>query len=817
MCAPRAPVPALHPARVLRHVVRLLALLLTVPVRAHAQDTGGDLRGRIVAQADSQPLAGVRVEVLRAGTLAPVARAATGADGTFLVHLPAGRYRLRLASIGRTPRELPGLEVRDGASTDIGAIALVARAAELQRVTVSGEADLVTLAPDRNQYVVKDMPSVKGGSALDVLRNVPAVDVDIDNVVSLRGNSGVTIQVNGRPSPLKAQQLGDYLASLPADIVERVEVVPNPSAKDDPDGSAGIINIVLRREPDAGTSGGLTVSGATTGNATVGGSVGVQHGKWTFFGSLSGNRVAWIRTDNINRSNIAATPTYLDEKARQDTRQYGVTTTARLAYQLNAHDEFSFDALFTTRAEFEVDSNVYRNLNATRAQFAANDRITTNDNHRYNLDLSGGWRHLFEQKGHKLTVDARLYRADEEGPLDIAAHTLALDLSRTGFSGIEHQYGLEAPAETFVKADWVKPVTSWLRLDAGYKGLLQGWETRYDTQVQNLGTGAFAPDSNRISNFTFSQRTHSVYGVLNAQAGRWLLQAGLRLEAAATTFHLKTRDSTYDNAYNSHFASALVAYSLTDNDQVKASVSERIRRPDPGFQVDPSLTYTDPLNVSRGNPFLRPEYTRAYELGYQHQGGTLTLQLNPFFRRTTGAIRAIRTIDSLGVTTRTFANVATSDSYGLDATVGRSAGSVTGFVGASLYRQVSDAANLGTGLSADAFVWTARANVAWRVSKVLDVQGLVTYRAPQNVEQGTIGAQLRPSFAIRQKLMDDQLALTLRIVDPFNSATDISTTIDPRFVQESNRTRVIRGLILSANWTFGRQRKQHEQLPEDPG
>ena len=782
-----------------------------------AQTGTGELRARVVAEGEGAPVKGARVEVLRAGTLAAVARTTTGDDGTLRVRVAAGRYRVRVTAIGYAPREVAGAEVREGATTDLGTLTLVVRPPELTKVTVSGEADLVTLAPDRNQYVVKDMPSVRGGNALDVMRNVPSVDVDIDNVVSLRGNSGVTIQINGRPSPLKAQQLGDYLASLPADIVERVEVVPNPSAKDDPDGSAGIINIVLKREPDAGTSGGVTVSGATTGNFTAGASVGVQKGKWTAFGSASGFRTVWLRTDDISRDNLQVTPTtYLDENARQNTRQHGATVTGRVSYQATAHDELSFDALYTLRTEFEVDSNVYRNLNAARTFASANDRVTINNNHRFNLDLNSGWRHAFEQKGHRLSVDARLYRANEEGPLDIAAHTLALDFSRTGTSAVEQQYGLEAPGEMFVKADWVKPIASWLRLDVGYKGLKQEWESQFDTQVQNLSNGVFAPDSNRISNFTFTQRTHSVYGVLNAQVGRWLLQAGLRLEDAATSFHLRTLDSTYDNHYQSAFKSALAAYNLSDNDQVKVSVSERIRRPDPGGQVDPSLTYTDPLNVSRGNPYLKPEYIRSMELGYQHQSGTVTVQLSPFFRRTTGAIRAIRTIDTLGVATRTFANVATTDAYGVDVTVGRSVGSVTGFVGASGFRQVSDAANLGAGFSADALVWTARANVAWRVSRTLDVQGLVSYRAPQVVEQGRQGRQLRPSFAIRQKLMDDQLALTLRIIDPFNTAMESSTTIDPRFVQQSSRERVIRGLLLSANWTFGRQRKQHEQLPEDP-
>src|SRR5205085_60853 len=130
------------------------------------------------------------------------------------------------------------------------------------------------LAPDRNTYVVRDMTTTRGGTALDVLRNVPSVDVDIDNIVSLRGNASVTVQINGRPSPMKPAQLGNYLGQLPASLVDKIEVIPNPSARDDPTGVAGIINIQLKEEADAGTSGGLTVGAGTTKHADIGGNAG---------------------------------------------------------------------------------------------------------------------------------------------------------------------------------------------------------------------------------------------------------------------------------------------------------------------------------------------------------------------------------------------------------------------------------------------------------------------------------------------------------------------------------------------------------------
>jgi hypothetical protein len=158
--------------------------------------------------------------------------------------------------------------------------------------------------------------------------------------------------------------------------------------------------------------------------------------------------------------------------------------------------------------------------------------------------------------------------------------------------------------------------------------------------------------------------------------------------------------------------------------------------------------------------------------------------------------------------TRTFANVATSDAYGVDATIARSGGRLSGFASASAFRQVSNAANLGPGLSAKTFGWTARTNASFRVSKTVDLQTLLSYQAPMTVEQGRIASRTRFTFAARKKLKNDRMSLTLRVIDPFNTSRESSTTIDPRFYQVSDRRRAIRGLLLSVTWMFGRS-QQH--------
>jgi outer membrane cobalamin receptor len=302
--------------------------------------------------------------------------------------------------------------------------------------------------------------------------------------------------------------------------------------------------------------------------------------------------------------------------------------------------------------------------------------------------------------------------------------------------------------------------------------------------------------------------------MLAGETGKFQLQAGLRVERANTRFHLNTLGATYDNGYNSLFPSGLIAYNIDDAHQVKLSYSTRIRRPDDTDLLDPTPRYADPLNLQRGNPYLKPEYIRALELGIQRTADQMTLQLTPFFRHTLDAIRTIRTIDTAGVVTRTFANVATSDAYGADANVALSGRLVSGFVGASAFRQVSNGANLAPGLNAKTFGLTTRTNVSFHLSSSLDMQALVSYQTPMIVEQGRNASRTQVSLAARKKLYNDQLSLTLRAIDPFSTSREIFTMSDPRVYQVSNRANVIRGLLFSANWTFGRPPK-HGRDPND--
>jgi outer membrane cobalamin receptor len=790
------------------------------PGTARPGQRGGDVHGRIVSAVNGAPVRSATIEVTGvADSLVVVARVAARPDGSFrAAGLAPGSYRVRVRALGFAPTRTPVFTITAAAaSIDLGTLSLPSAAVELERLTVREARRAVELAPDRTTYAVRDMPTTRGGSAVDVLRTVPSVDVDMDNTISLRGDAGVIVQISGRRSAMNPAQLGNFLSQLPAAMVEKVEIIPNPSARENPEGSSGIINIVLKQKADAGSSGGLTAAEGTTGRTDVGANMGYQHEPVTYFGSYGYSRDSRPRSESLFRDNLYATPlTFLDQRGSRTQIPKVHTLTSAMTWSLGRHDELSADLLYSTRVEDETSNLLYRDLDAQRRLTGLRDRSSTTINSEDGFESTLEYKHAFAKEDHELTTELRFARASEGGPSEYTSRVLSLAGAPVGLSSRESIAPMERPDERGAKLGYVLPLREHLQLSAGYSGTWQTFRTTLDTRVFDASLGTFAIDPERTTAFTFDQAVNAAYGIVTGSAGNVNMQAGLRVERAGTQFRRTGTGAGFDNHYGSAFPSALASYNVDDATQVKLSFSTRIRRPDEPDQLDPTPHYQDPLNLSRGNPTLKPEYIRAFELGFQRSTGPTTLQVTPFYRHTIDAVRRIRSIDAAGVTTSTFANIATTDNYGTDVTLALHGGPLTGFVGASAYRQQSDASNVSALLSARTFGWSARTNASLRVSSTFDVQTILSYRARTTVEQGTNFAQTRVSLAARQKLLRDRVSLTLRITDPFSTEREGSTTIDPRFTQVSHRARQARGALLNVTWNFGRPPKDKPIVNEDP-
>ena len=774
------------------------------------------IHGRVVRAGSSIAIASATIDVGNATTGAPAGRVTSIADGTFRVTgLSVGQYRVKIRALGFAAKTLPVVALTaSDLDVDVGVVSLTEIPLELQTQAITAQRDEVQIQPDRTTYVVRDMPTTKGGTALDVLRNVPSVDVDIDNNVSLRGNTGVVIEINGRPSALKGSQLGNFLDQLSADAIDHVEIIPNPSAREDAAGVAGMINIVMRKKPDAGTSGSLTMGGGTTGHIDAGVNGGWQRGPLSAFGTYSLIRDNRPRYDAIFRQDAYAGPvTYLHENATRSQIPLVHTVTGNVTYQPSEHDELSADGMYSQRREWEAQGILYQTLDSTLVLDDLTDRHSRDVNHEGSADAAMNYKHGFSAKGHTLSSELRFEEHFEGGPTDILDRALWPSSTPAMTTLQQRRTVWTHSSTTSLRVDYVHPLPHNLRFDAGYRGYLERIRTTQDISNYDAAQGAMVDDPSQASDFSYDAWVHDVYGVVQERIGAVQFQGGVRAERALAMFDLRTRDQKYDNPYNSLFPSGLVSFALNDADQLKLSYSTRIRRPDDPDQLDPTPHALDALNISVGNPYLRPEYIRALELGFQRTGDRVTAQITPFYRHSFNAVRGIRTLDTTGVTTLSYANIATTDSYGTDATVALgSGGRLSGFIGGSAYHQRNNASNLDPSLSASTFGWSVRTNTAIRVSRTVDAQALVSYIGRTTVDQGWNAPRTRVSVGIRDKVMADRLSLTLRIIDPFSTARERSATVAPTFMQINDRTRAIRGLLLSATWMFGRPHKKDAEI-----
>ncbi|HYW09141.1 MAG TPA: TonB-dependent receptor [Longimicrobium sp.] len=802
---------------------------VTTPARGNRPEAGaaqaaGGITGVVVGGDDGAPIRSASAEVRSAADSSLVTGALTGADGAFRIQgLRPGRYYLRVSALGRSPTTRAGITISAAAPrANVGQIRLAAAALQLEGLTATAERREAALAPDRNSYSLRDMPATTGGNTVDALRNVPAVEVDVDGKVSLRGNENVVVQINGRPSPLRGEQLGNYLAQLPANMVDRVEVIPNPSARYDPEGMAGILNIVLRQNTDLGSSGGLTVGGGTTGQVNVSGNAGYQKGPLTLYSNYGFQRDRRSSNGFTYRENRYLTPfTSVSQDNEGEQLPISHTLNSSAEYRLGSRDVLSSNVVLSTRSSERDNVNLYRIRDAGGNLIGRYDRLTDGSEGETNLDAVVAFRRTFQPRRHEFSTEVRFNRGDEDERGLFTEQPLALDGNVTGAPAERERTRTDELSRNFtLQADYTRPLGGGVRLETGYKGTLRQIDSEFAASVFQPAAGDYVDDASRSNAFAYDEQVHALYGVVGGSMGKVDLQGGLRVEQASNTFDLATTRESFDNNYRSLFPSALAAYNLDDSRQVKASYSRRIERPRT-WLLNPFTSFDDPLNLFSGNPRLQPEYTDAYELGFQQSGERGTFQVTPFYRHTTNAVRRITTlVDSVSTTQPR--NVATSDSYGADLNASVRLGRVTGFGGVSAYRQVTDGSNLGSDVASDAIGWSARVNSSVRVTPRLDAQAFFMYRAPMRTEQGRVSSRSMVNLALRQKLMGDRASLSLRVVDPFNTMGFGSRTDDERFYLETERDFGARGVFATFSMTFGRpprvqQPRQEQPDGEEPG
>lgn len=790
------------------------------------QGPGGVLSGVLLDDESEEPVPGAAVAVWSVGDSSLVTGVISKVDGRFQIEgLGPGEYYLQLSSLGFSSRTISEVVLRPGAMRfNVGEVRMVPDSTmQDEDVVVSADRSDVEIRADRTVYNVENQPLSAGGNVIDVLKNVPQIEVDINDQVSLRGSQNVAVLVNNRPVPLNGEALSNFLKGLPSDLVQSVEVIPNPSARYDPDGMAGIINIVFKQKrEDGGVSGSISMSGSTSNSYSGTGSLNLRSGR---FSSLSSYSFQYDEraSDAVQfQRNMLTEPfTLLDIMTGSQGMTRGHVFNTSLDYSLDQANTsvLSATGLVSLRNGLITEDNSYRYQENGGDVPPSSFRTSYGTDDWLDMSYSLGYQNIVEPSRHEFFAEARYSSHKIETGRDLNERMYSSE-------GIPGDSILQLQAnqidnlhrEGVLQVDYVRPLGEKYRLEAGYQTELSRIENDFYSETFNSQAGEFQPDLNLNNQFEYDVQTHGVYATLGRTFGPIDAQVGLRAEQTNTEFSLINTGEDYLKDYFSLFPSASVLWTMDESRRLRANYSKRISRPN-AWQLNPFGGFEDRLNLQRGNPYLDPQYMHVVEVGFSQYASWGVVSLSPYFQHTTDYIDRWMRLDSDGVTTIRFENFTTTSTFGAEI-VGsfRAKDWFRSYVNVSLYQFDLDASNIEMDLANKAFGWSMNGNATFTVLSGLDVQGSVYYRGPVKVTRGRMDEQFQVSLALRKSLFNDRANISLNVNDVFKTMGFGFYRDDPAYYTDVDWKWTSQQARLSFSYNFGqvdgqpqRRRRQQEQ------
>jgi outer membrane receptor protein involved in Fe transport len=821
----------------MRFVERITGLLsvtalATWPVLAQAQT--GAVRGTLLDAATSQPVPFASVLLLRLPDSTAVADAQTTEAGAFaLENLKLGTYVLRANVLGyRVGRRVITLT---GAApvAQLGTLRLRAAATQLSDVVIQGERPTVSADLDKRVVnVSKDLTAV-GGTATDVLQNVPSVAVDQNGAVTLRGASGVTIFIDGKPSGAAGGGSGTSLDQIPASSIDRIEVITNPSARYDAAGAGGIINIILKKNQRDGLNGVAAAGVGTRNKYNTSLTLNYRKGKLNAFGSYDFRRDQRYTRGSLDQTTVApvldpstgqptTTPhtlflhqdrngmTYNTSHAVRLGLEYSLPAdqTITLAVQPRFNQNSAADELLSRQNDLTLNEPVY---------VGTSNRQNATTGHNNSADFTLDYRRIWAARPGRELMAGAVYT-----PLR-SASAIATNLQYLGDGtrATQQQNFSTRLDQGAAQVDFTEPVGEKGRFEAGAKSMWGRTNSSYDfTSTQ--------PVLYQQSIFLYQQYIQAVYASFGGEHGKLHYQGGLRAEQTNTHGQQVTTSEDFSRSYLNLFPSATLAYELPRDQRVQLSYSRRVQRPDQG-ELNPFTDRSDPLNFNTGNPQLLPEYIDLEELGYQKSfENKASVSATGFYSVESQTIKPFRQIvtDQLTgtqVTSTTRINLGDEINYGLELVGSLPLASFWKVNGtASAFRRVIQG-NVGTSdITNSNFVYTSRINTTITPVKKLDLQVSLNYRSPVVTAQGRRQTSFNVDAAAKYTcLPQDRGSITLRVSDVFNTLRFNFNAYGNGLESVSYNKRESRIGFLSFSYRFGRDgeaaKSRHKEEKEDNG
>ncbi|MEO0007690.1 MAG: hypothetical protein RJA20_1886 [Bacteroidota bacterium] len=793
----------------------ILLALVCVYASAHAQQA--TLRGVLQDAAAAAPLSYANVRVYKVADNQLAGGALSAEDGTFSVQLPYGTYHAEVEYIGFETVKTDTFNLSKARPVyDIGILTINATARSLGEVEIVAEKSSMVLSLDKKIFNVgKDLANA-GGSATEILTNIPSVSVDPDGTVKLRGSDNVRILIDGKPSGLVSFKGSAGLQQLQASMIDRVEIITNPSARYEAEGSGGIINIVLKKDQKQGFNGSFELISGYPYNFGASANLNYRHNKINFF----------INYGISHRKSPGGGDLY-QRRTSGDTTFILLQSTENKTKILNNNIRGGLDYFFTEKSVLTA-SCLWRRSDANRLSYIRyEDYLFSTDNplgytlrnqdeteDEPNSEYSLIYRRKFSDEGHELTAEAKYLNywehSDQSFPQNTYFPNGTEDVSKALF---EKSLNDEYENQYLFQLDYVRPLGKDGKFETGLRSSFRDMVNDYQVTSRNTN-GVFEVIPGLDNYFIYNENINGAYLIYGNKRNKFSWQGGLRAEHTDIETILRETGETNPRNYFNFFPSAHVTYELPDGHAIQWSYSRRVRRPSYN-DLSPFFTYTDKRNYWSGNPDLNPEFSDVVEVGHVKYFDQGSMASSVYFRHTDAKIDQIRLLDTQGLARTRPENLNFENALGFEFTTGYNPVKWCKLdANFNLFHARIDGSNLDATFTTTTNSWFARLTSRFMLPHDFDFQLRGNYEAPQNTAQGKRKALYYLDLAASLDVLQKKGTLTLNVSDMFNTRKWRGITEGADFYTESSFQWRRRQINLTFNYRIKQSKPVQKKVDE---
>jgi len=810
--------------------ILFFALVSALTLQTFAQNNRNQditVKGLVVEEGTNVPLEYATISFLDTNNQV-VTGGITGIDGTYNITVPSGIYNIQFDFISYKSKTLSKQQLDK--NTTLPNVVLALDAASLNEVIVRAETTEVQVRLDKKIYNIGKDLTTSGATVSDALNNVPSVTVDVDGAIALRGNDNVRILINGKPSAIAGFGSTDALRQLPAESIDRVEVITSPSARYDAEGTAGILNIILKKEKTLGLNGSFNTNLGHPLTSSSSANINLRTDKFNIFNTTGvryndspGNAFF----ENNFFSDTRENPFVTEDRDYQRLRK-GFNTNLGMEYYLTEKSSITGSVFYRLSDNEDETVNTTKEFDAQRNLAVTRIRTEneTEDDESYQFSLN--YINKFNEEGHQLTVDLQ-YENDEEDEFSFIDERNTFPQNE--LLPAEIVMTTEKQKEYLAQADYVLPIGENAQFEAGFRANLEETKTDYELLEQFSVNGDFIRNDSLSNIFTYEENVYAAYSQYGNKFGKFSFLLGLRFENTQLKGEVEAEnvDSSsddelninFDKNYAGLFPTVNLIYELGESENITLGYNRRINRPR-GFFINPFPSRSSEANVFQGNPNLDPAYSNAFDLGYLRRFGKLTLTSSIYYQHETDSFERIQedtgevTPNGIPIIRTLPINLSTNDRYGFEAGILYNPLKWLRLNGSfNYFKFKSEGTFNGVDYGTDNDSYFARGSAKITLPSKIDWQTNVFYRGPSNNSQTETEGLLSVNLAFSKDIINDNATIGLNVSDLFNSRKRRSFTETATFTSDSEFQWRERQIQVSFTYRFNQ--KKQRQRPQNSG